>query len=138
MAAATFIRTVGMDQRLGTSPGVWLAVTSISFDISVLELFWTLARGFTVVLYSDSVRRPSGPRTTRHDLEFGFFYWNVATDDSQHDRDKYRLLIEGAKFADAHGFNAVWNPERHFASFGGLFPNPSVTCAALATITENV
>ena len=26
--------------------GVWLAVTSISFDISVLELLWTLARGF--------------------------------------------------------------------------------------------
>lgn len=29
----------GMDQALGTEPGVWLAVTSISFDISVLELF---------------------------------------------------------------------------------------------------
>jgi amino acid adenylation domain-containing protein len=31
-------------------PGVWLAVTSISFDISVLELLWTLARGFRVIL----------------------------------------------------------------------------------------
>jgi amino acid adenylation domain-containing protein len=40
----------GMDQSLGTSPGVWLAVTSMSFDISVLELFWTLTRGFKVVL----------------------------------------------------------------------------------------
>ena len=40
----------GMDQALGTEPGVWLAVTSISFDISVLELFWTLTRGFKVVL----------------------------------------------------------------------------------------
>ncbi|MCA9625268.1 MAG: AMP-binding protein, partial [Myxococcales bacterium] len=40
----------GMDDSLGqsadTEPGVWLAVTSLSFDISVLELFWTLARGF--------------------------------------------------------------------------------------------
>jgi len=36
----------GMDRVLGTRPGVWLAVTSISFDISVLELFWTLAHGF--------------------------------------------------------------------------------------------
>ena len=35
------------------APGVWLAVTSISFDISVLELFWTLARGFQVVLQED-------------------------------------------------------------------------------------
>ena len=40
----------GMDKVVGIEPGVWLAVTSISFDISVLELFWTLARGFTVVL----------------------------------------------------------------------------------------
>lgn len=39
-----------MDRVVGTQAGVWLAVTSISFDISVLELLWTLARGFTVVL----------------------------------------------------------------------------------------
>jgi amino acid adenylation domain-containing protein len=44
----------GMDQCLGTKPGVWLAVTSISFDISVLELFWTLARGFKVILQNRS------------------------------------------------------------------------------------
>jgi len=29
----------------------WLAVTSLSFDISVIEIFWTLARGFKVVIY---------------------------------------------------------------------------------------
>ena len=40
-----------MDELLGIEPGVWLAVTSISFDISVLELLWTLARGFKVVLH---------------------------------------------------------------------------------------
>jgi amino acid adenylation domain-containing protein len=39
-----------MDGVIGTEAGVWLAVTSISFDISVLELLWTLSRGFTVVL----------------------------------------------------------------------------------------
>ena len=39
-----------MDRVLGIEPGVWLAVTSISFDISVLELLWTLTRGFKVVL----------------------------------------------------------------------------------------
>ena len=43
----------GIDQLLGVTPGVWLAVTSISFDISVLELFWTLARGFKVVIHSE-------------------------------------------------------------------------------------
>lgn len=41
-----------MDRLLGRrqSPGVWLAVTSVAFDISVLELFWTLTRGYKVVL----------------------------------------------------------------------------------------
>jgi amino acid adenylation domain-containing protein len=42
-----------MDQLLGTEAGVWLAVTSLSFDISVLELLWTLTRGFTLVLHGD-------------------------------------------------------------------------------------
>jgi amino acid adenylation domain-containing protein len=44
---------MGMDNVLGVEHGVWLAVTSISFDISVLELFWTLARGFTVVIHTE-------------------------------------------------------------------------------------
>jgi amino acid adenylation domain-containing protein len=50
----------GMDLILGEEPGVWLAVTSISFDISVLELFWPLARGGTVVIQSDADRLTSG------------------------------------------------------------------------------
>lgn len=41
----------GMDRAIGCEPGIWLAVTGISFDISVLELLWTLTRGFTVVLH---------------------------------------------------------------------------------------
>ena len=32
----------------------------------------------------------------------------------------------------------MWTPERHFHAFGGLYPNPAVTTAALATITSNV
>ena len=43
----------GMDRAIGCGPGVWLAVTSVSFDISVLELLWTLARGFMVVVHGD-------------------------------------------------------------------------------------
>ncbi|MEZ5499023.1 MAG: LLM class flavin-dependent oxidoreductase [Steroidobacteraceae bacterium] len=135
---------IGMDARLDAEPGVWLAVTSISFDISVLELFWTLARGFTVVIYADAVRQKAvkaPQRVTRSGakgLDFSFFYWNVAKDESDYDEEKYRLLIEGAKYADANGFSAVWNPERHFEAFGGLFPNPSVTTAALAMITRHV
>jgi amino acid adenylation domain-containing protein len=43
----------GMDHAIGRSGGVWLAVTSISFDISVLELLWTLTRGYQVVIHGD-------------------------------------------------------------------------------------
>jgi amino acid adenylation domain-containing protein len=42
-----------MEGVIGAEPGVWLAVTSINFDISVFELFWTLARGFRVVLQEE-------------------------------------------------------------------------------------
>ena len=43
----------GMDRAIGCASGVWLAVTSVSFDISVLELLWTLTRGFKVVVHGD-------------------------------------------------------------------------------------
>ena len=132
---------VGMDQVLGADerghePGVWLAVTSLSFDISVLELLWPLCRGFHVVLH----RGAGGPHTAKlapaRPINFSMFYF--ASDEGEHSEDKYRLLIEGAKFADVNGFEAVWTPERHFHAFGGLYPNPAVAGAALATITENV
>lgn len=51
---------------------------------------------------------------------------------------QYRLVIDAAKYADAHGFSAVWTPERHFHEFGGIFPNPALTSAALAMVTQNL
>lgn len=41
--------------------GTWLAVTGISFDISVLEIFGTLANGFKVVLWNDSENESRAP-----------------------------------------------------------------------------
>ena len=47
---------VGMDDCLAPPQlGTWLAVTSLSFDISVLELLWTLSRGFRVVIQASGV-----------------------------------------------------------------------------------
>src|SRR3954452_23783252 len=68
-------------------------------------------------------------------MDFSLFYF---ANDSAAEGDRYRLLMEGAKFADTHGFVAVWTPERHFHAFGGLYPNPAVTGAAIAAVTENV
>ncbi len=127
----------GMDQRIGVEAGVWLAVTSLSFDISVLELFWTLARGFKVVLTSDENRSlvSGGAIASAQKMDFSLYYWG--NDDGAGPK-KYELLLEGAKFADSHGFCAVWTPERHFHAFGGPYPNPAVTGAAVAAVTKNI
>ncbi len=127
----------GMDEILGATPGVWLAVTSISFDISGLELFWTLTRGFKVVIHCGEERRPALSRSSskRKPMDFSLFYFGK---DGHAGENKYRLLTESAKFADAHDFAAVWTPERHFHPVGGLYPNPSVTSAALAMITRRL
>ncbi|GGL17871.1 siderophore biosynthesis protein [Sphaerisporangium melleum] len=68
-------------------------------------------------------------------MDFGLFYF---ADDVRTGTDRYRLLLEGARFADTHGFSAVWTPERHFHQFGGRYPNPAVTGAAVAAVTERV
>lgn len=69
-------------------------------------------------------------------MEFSLFYFSG--DGSTTNNNKYRLLIEGAKFADSNGFTGIWIPERHFDAFGGLYPNPSVAAAAIAMITHNL
>lgn len=75
-------------------------------------------------------RNPTQP------LEFSLFYF--ADDNAVYGEDKYRLYREGAMFADRHKLTAVWTPERHFHEKAGLYPNPSVLSAALATITNHV
>lgn len=124
----------GMDERIvrdGPRP-TWLAVTSLSFDISVLELFWTLARGFTVVVAAS----PTGAVTRPAAVPMGFslFHWGQA----EREGEMYRLLLESARFADENGFSAVWTPERHFHDFGAPYPNPAVTGAAVAAVTRRI
>ena len=73
---------VGMDERIPHAPGsTWLAVTSLSFDISVLELFYTLARGFRVVLAGDEDRGlVSGGEVSRSSdrkIDFSLFYLSL-------------------------------------------------------------
>lgn len=75
-------------------------------------------------------------RPVEKSLSFSLYFFS--DDGSKDSVDKYRLVLESAKFADLNGFSAIWTPERHFQDFGGLYPNPSVLSAALAMITERV
>jgi natural product biosynthesis luciferase-like monooxygenase protein len=82
----------------------------------------------------------AAPAPVRHNLrqkvDFSIFFFSA--DGNAEESQRYRLLLESARFADANGFAAIWTPERHFQAFGGLYPNPSVLSAALAMITEHV
>ncbi|WP_230686259.1 LLM class flavin-dependent oxidoreductase, partial [Burkholderia gladioli] len=87
-------------------------------------------------------RHPRDERDGSHEggpgedaLSFSLFYFGADTYDP---KDKYRLYMESAAFADEHGFEAVWTPERHFHTVGALYPNPAVLNAALAARTRRV
>jgi natural product biosynthesis luciferase-like monooxygenase protein len=69
-------------------------------------------------------------------MKFSLFYFSG--DGATTDNNKYRLLLEGAKFADHHDFAGIWIPERHFDAFGGLYPNPAVAGAAVAMVTKRI
>ena len=131
---AAMDRTIPMPHG---QPVVWLAVTSLSFDISVLELLWTLTRGFKVVIHDEARIKSAPARGAGAEsitaLGLGLFMWG---NDDAAGPAKYRLLIEGAKYFDENGFAAVWTPERHFHAFGGPYPNPAVTGAAVAAVTK--
>ena len=123
----------GVQHLLGGPQAVWLGLTAISFDISVLEIFGSLLSGARLVVAPDQGLRAGAPAKP---LDFSLFYFASSAGGQQD--DIYRLLMEGARFADSNGFAAVWTPERHFASFGGMYPNPGVTGAAVAAVTSRV
>src|SRR5262249_11660080 len=79
---------------------------------------------------------PAHDNRSNRPMQFGLLYFSSGEETRQ--RDKYRLVIEGARFADRHGFAGVWVPERHFTQVGCLFPNPAVVQAALARETTRV
>lgn len=115
-----------------------LAVTSTSFDISVLEIFWTLCNGIEVVLHPSDISLSNLDRYTStkdRSMDFSLLFFSSY---STRDENKYSLLFESVKYADREGFKAVWIPERHFHEFGGLYPNPSVISSALAMITRQI
>lgn len=67
--------------------------------------------------------------------KFSLFFF--AADDADASAS-YEFVLDCARFADAHGFHAVWLPERHFDPFGAPYPSPAVLAAAVAARTERI
>ena len=70
-------------------------------------------------------------------MKFSLFYFGNH-EDAFNASGKYAFILDSAKWADQNGFARLWVPERHFHSFGGLSPNPSVIAAALASRTRRI
>src|SRR5262249_6607076 len=91
-----------MDEKIGCSRGETLvAGTSVGFDISVLELLWTLSNGARVVVAKDSLAGGVRHRARRRELDFSVFYFASAAMSAGENR--YWLLKEGARYADRQG-----------------------------------
>ena len=76
------------------------------------------------------------PVAARNPMQFSLYFFGHYP--AEYHEDKYRLIIESARFADTNGFTALWLPERHFHAHGGFSPNPSVIAAALARETTRL
>ncbi|MEM8808095.1 MAG: MupA/Atu3671 family FMN-dependent luciferase-like monooxygenase, partial [Cyanobacteria bacterium P01_G01_bin.38] len=85
---------------------------------------------------TSTIIQKTRPQRAAQAMQFGLMFFTSG--ETATDRDKYRLIVESAKFADQHGFSSIWVPERHFTSMGCLYPNPAVLQAALARETQRV
>ena len=75
-------------------------------------------------------------QTQVKEIEFSLLYFS--SNEAEFTDNKYRLFLEGAKFADINDFHAVWIPERHFHPFGGLYPEPCILGGVIANSTERI
>ena len=79
---------------------------------------------------------PLAPVAAARAMQFSLYFFGHYP--PEYHKEKYQLILDSAKFADAHGFTAIWLPERHFHAHGGFSPNPSVLAAALARETQQL
>jgi len=120
--------------------GALLVTETPSTARGVLDVLWALRNGRPVRLHvlPEPARIRWLPATRRDDRGMRFSLSYFANDETNLDGSKYRLLLDGARLADESGLCAVWTPERHFHSFGGLYPTPAVAGAGLATLTRRI
>ncbi len=125
---------LGLNQKFPPSEKqeTWLAQHAIDTQESIIDLLWNLCRGSKIILQPAA----NVPLNGTKPINCSLFYF--AAQEEITTENKYRLLLEGAKFADENDLAAIWVPERHFHSFGDQFPNPSIAAAAVAVVTKKI
>jgi non-ribosomal peptide synthetase component F len=95
---------LSLDDKLqGIEPGTWLALISISFDVSIPEIFWTLAHGATIVVRgSEHVASGSTAQNQPlHALQFSLTFHDGA------DGGPDSLQSQAGEFAQKNGFGIL-------------------------------
>jgi len=70
-------------------------------------------------------------------MKFSLMFFSASGSEMSGDSGgRYDLLMDAVRLIDNSAVSAVWLPERHFAEFGGLYPNPAVLGAAVARETS--
>jgi glutamate-1-semialdehyde-2,1-aminomutase len=127
-------------QRQAVTASTTTTVQTERQDAVNLDRVWNQRRSPAIVPDQKSVVSISPihlePANTNKTLDFSLYYFGEYA--AEFSQGKYDLLFAGAKFADQNGFTAIWIPERHFHSFGGFSPNPSVIGAGLARETKKI
>ncbi|PQJ44590.1 hypothetical protein BTO01_29130 [Vibrio jasicida] len=78
--------------------------------------------------------KPDDSTTSPVDLSL-FFFSAMGADEQD---ELYNQVMACSRYADEHGFHAIWTPERHFSDVGAAYPNPAVLSAAIAATTQRV
>ncbi len=69
-------------------------------------------------------------------MEFGIMFFASSKDSLL--GNIYDLVKKCAIYGDENDFSSIWVPERHFTEFGGVYNNPAVLQAAIATVTKRI
>jgi natural product biosynthesis luciferase-like monooxygenase protein len=128
---------IDVDVYKQASAGDTFVVASVSpFSQKLIAYYVALTRSFKLVLFngeSEDLFQALDSRSNA--MEFGIFFFGSY---KASEEKIYDTLIEISKYADALNFASLWTPERHFNEFGGLFPNPALMSAALASMTQSI
>jgi len=117
-----------LDRDMGM-PGGSVYPVGLRLECCAMDLYRMLSRGEHVILDEESMA-PAKVSARPLDFSISCFPGSAYTQEA----DRYRLLLECAKFADDHGYTGIWTPTHHFHIPDGRYPDPALASAAIAAV----